>query len=243
MQLKIDTHMHTLVSGHAYSTIREMAEMAKEQGMDAIIFTEHAPGIPGTCGIYYFENLKVLPRERYGIRMYFGAEVNIMNTDGEVDLPEKTLKKMDFVIASIHSPCFLEERTVENVTKAVVNAMKNPYINAIGHPDDGRFPVDYEVIAKAAKETGTLLEVNNSSMREDNNRENALENIREMLACCKKYGVMVTTGSDAHLDLDAGKLELAEKVLEECDFPEELVATVSLEKLKHFMNRYKKGLL
>ena len=96
MRLRVDTHSHTLASGHAYSTIREMAEMARDHGMDAIFFTEHAPEIPGTCGRYYFENMKILPRERWGIQTYFGAEVNILNSNGEVDLSESLLKRMDF---------------------------------------------------------------------------------------------------------------------------------------------------
>lgn len=243
MKLKVDTHAHTLMSGHAYSTIREMAEMAREHGMEAIAFTEHAPAMPGTCQSYYFENTKILPRERYGIQTFFGAELNILNVQGEIDLPDKILKKLDLVIASIHTPCFHEERTVENVTAAMVNAMKHPLINIIGHPDDDRFPVDYEKLVRAAKETGTLLEVNNSSMREDNNRVNAVENIKTMLELCKKYNVPVTTGSDSHLDLDAGKLLLAEDILQQCDFPEELVVTTSLEKLKPFMNCFKNALL
>lgn len=242
MRLRVDTHSHTLASGHAYSTIREMAEMARDHGMDAIFFTEHAPEIPGTCGRYYFENMKILPRERWGIQTYFGAEVNILNSNGEVDLSESLLKRMDLVIASIHTPCFHEERSEEVVTKAFVKAMENPYINVIGHPDDSRFPVDYETLVKKAKETGTLLEVNNSSMRADNNRVNAVENIRIMLDFCKKYGVCITTGSDSHLDLDAGKLDLVEKILEECDFPEELVVTTSLDRLKPFINRFKQQL-
>ena len=81
--------------------------------------------------------------------------------------------------------------------------------------------------------------MNNSSMRADNNRINADKNIRKMLKYCKQYGVPITVGSDSHLDLDAGKLDLAERILKECDFPEELVVTTSLEKLKPFMNRYK----
>lgn len=239
MKFKVDTHSHTLASGHAYSTIKEMAEMAKEHGMEAIVFTEHAPEMPGTCGMYYFENMKILPRERYGIKTFFGVELNILNSNGDVDMVPELMKKMDLTIASIHTPCFHSEKTVDEVTKAVINAMKNPYINVIGHPDDSRFPVDYEAIVKAAKETGTLLEVNNSSMRPDNKREKAVENLRIMLKFCKKYGVSITTGSDSHLDLDAGKLNLVDKILTECDFPEELVATTSLEKLKPFMNRFK----
>ena len=163
-----------------------------------------------------------------------------MDSEGTVDMRDGLLKHLDIVIASIHTPCFCGERTKEAVTRAYVNVMKNPYINIIGHPDDSRFPIDYKVLVKTAKETGTLLEVNNSSLREDNKRENADENIRVMLEYCKKYEVPITTGSDSHLDLDAGKLNLAEQILAECHFPEELIVTTSLEKLKPYVNRYKK---
>lgn len=240
MKFVIDTHMHTIPSGHAYSTIREMAEMGKEHGLEAIVLTEHGPEMPGSCMSFYFENTKILPRERYGIQMFFGVELNILNANGDVDLPERILKRMDLTIASLHTPCFHGERSKEEVTKAYVNAMKNPYINVIGHPDDSRFPIDYEVLVKTAKETGKLLEINNSSMREDNNRENAVENIKTMLKLCKEYRVPVVAGSDAHIDLDVGKLGLVESILAECEFPEELVVSTDLEKIKPFMNRFKK---
>ena len=75
MKFVIDTHMHTIPSGHAYSTIREMAEMGKEHGLEAIVLTEHGPEMPGSCMSFYFENTKVLPRERYGIKTFFGVEL------------------------------------------------------------------------------------------------------------------------------------------------------------------------
>lgn len=74
-----DTHAHTIVSGHAYSTIREMASAAKRRGIQVQALTEHAPKMPGTCGLYYFQNLDVIPREMDGVRMLFGAELNIMD--------------------------------------------------------------------------------------------------------------------------------------------------------------------
>ena len=67
MQIKVDTHTHTLASGHAYNTMREMAETALEKGLEALAITEHAPEMPGSCCLYYFQNLKVVPRKRYEI--------------------------------------------------------------------------------------------------------------------------------------------------------------------------------
>lgn len=86
MKIVLDTHAHTIVSGHAYNTIREMAQMAKEKGLEAFALTEHAPQMPGTCHEFYFQNLHIVPREMYGVRLFMGVELNIMNEKGEVDL-------------------------------------------------------------------------------------------------------------------------------------------------------------
>lgn len=236
MKIIADTHAHTLVSGHAYSTIHEMAAAAAKKGMQVLALTEHAPEMPGTCGLFYFQNLKIIPREMSGIRMLFGAELNIMDADGQVDLPEQTIKNLDIVVASIHTPCFGTEHTKQEIMNAYVNTMKKPYINIIGHPDDGRFPIDYELLVKAARETHTLLEVNNSSLHPESIRQNARENILDMLDLCRQYEVPVTTGSDAHVDIDAGNFSHVCELLDYCAFPEDLVVTTNFEKLKPYLN-------
>lgn len=240
MKIVADTHTHTLASGHAYSTIREMAKSGAEKGLKALALTEHAPKMPGTCQLFYFMNLDVVPREMYGMKLLFGTELNIMDTEGTVDLPEKICQELDIVIASIHPPCYGFEHTCEENTHAYIETMKKPYINIIGHPDDGRFPVDYEAVVKAAKQTGTLLELNNSSMRTQSSRRNARENAMIMLDLCKQYDVFITTGSDAHVDADVGNFENAQDILKHCGFPKELVVTTDFEKLKPFLNKYKK---
>lgn len=239
MKFIADTHAHTLVSGHAYSTIREMAAAGAAKGLQVLALTEHAPKMPGTCHFFYFQNLDVVPREMNGLRLLFGAELNILDSDGTVDLPEKLCEDLDIVIASIHPPCFKTDSTMEEVTRAYVEAMKKPYVNIIGHPDDGRFPIDYEILVKTAKETKTLLELNNSSLRPQSFRQGTRENMLTMLDLCKQYEVPVTTGSDAHVDVDAGNFCNIENILEHCGFPEELIVTTDFEKLKPYLNLFK----
>ena len=200
-----------------------------------LALTEHAPKMPGTCGLFYFQNLDVVPRIQKGIRLLMGAEVNIMDPDGSIDLPEKTCRDLDIVVASIHPPCYGKEHTEAENTRAYVETMKKPYVNIIGHPDDGRFPVDYEVLVKTAKETGTLLEINNSSLRPQSSREGTRENMLTMLELCKQYEVPVTTGSDAHVNVDAGNFANVMEVLAACDFPEELVATLNMDLLRKYI--------
>ena len=49
----LDMHTHTLASGHAYGTIREMAQAAAENGLKLLGISEHAPGLPGTVDPFY----------------------------------------------------------------------------------------------------------------------------------------------------------------------------------------------
>ena len=164
-----------------------------------------------------------------------------MNEKGEVDLPENTLCQMDIAIASIHGPCYKGERTEEAITAAYLAAMENPLIHIIGHPDDGRYPVDYEQLAKKAKETGTILEVNNGSLRPGGFRVDTRKNDLKMLEYCKKYEVPVTMGSDAHMDVDLADYSYALPVIEESHFPEELIVNTSAELLKSCI-RYKRNM-
>ena len=186
----LDLHTHTVVSGHAYCSLREMAKAASEKGLEVLGITEHAPAMPGTCHKYYFENLKIVPREMYGIQLLLGSEVNILDAQGTVDLAQRTLERMDVVIASLHMPCMKPGSKLEN-TESYLNVMKNPYVNIIGHPDDGKYEFDYEALVQGAKEYGKVLELNNHSLDPDCNRENAVENDTVMLNLCKKYQVPV----------------------------------------------------
>ena len=239
MRVEIDTHTHTLASGHAYNTLNEMAQAAADKGLKGLAITEHAPEMPGTCHLFYFQNLRIVPRKKYGIQLLLGSEVNILDAQGTVDLAQRTLERMDVVIASLHMPCMKPGSKLEN-TESYLNVMKNPYVNIIGHPDDGRFPVDMKRLVKKAKETGTLLEVNNSSLRPEGFRENTKENCLEMVKECKAQGVMIVLGSDSHVDADIAEYPYAEEILRETDFPEELVANVSMEKLKACIKHGKK---
>lgn len=239
MRVEIDTHTHTLASGHAYNTIREMAKAAKEKGLKALAITEHAPEMPGSCHLFYFTNLKVVPRKIEGIDILFGSELNIMDAEGHVDLPTSTIKGLDITIASMHPPCYKGEKTLEEVTRAYINIMEREDIDIIGHPDDGRFPVDYEALVKAGKRTGTLLEINNASLRPGGYRANSRENALKMLEYCKKYEAMIVLGSDAHFDTAIAEYPYVNEVIEEAGFPVELIANTSYEKLQSLLKRNK----
>ena len=237
MQIAIDTHTHTLVSGHAYNTMKEMAKAAADKGLKGLAITEHAPMMPGTCHEYYFSNLRVVPRTMYGIELLLGVELNVLDESGAVDLDDSLIREMDLVIASFHIPCYRGEKTKERITDAYIRVMERGDVDIIGHPDDSRFPIDYERFVKAAARTHTILEVNHTSLKPDAYRVNARENYHQMLQYCKEHGVMVALGTDAHVDTLTGEYPYAYQLLEEEKFPEELVANTSVEKLKSLLRQ------
>ena len=232
----LDLHTHTLVSGHAYCSLREMAKAAADKGLEVLGITEHAPAMPGTCHKYYFENLKIVPREMYGIQLLLGSEVNILDAQGTVDLAQRTLERMDVVIASLHMPCMKPGSKLEN-TESYLNVMKNPYVNIIGHPDDGIYPLEYEPIVEAAKETNTLLEVNNNSLNPAGSRKHTRENLIAMLELCKEYKQPVIMNSDSHVFCDVARRDFSEKLIKEIDFPEELIVNRSVDVFKEYIHR------
>lgn len=233
----LDVHTHTIASGHAYNTMMEMIHEAQERGLEVYGITEHAPKMPGTCQDFYFHNLKVVERRHGDLELLLGAELNILDEKGTVDLAEPHLGRMDVTIASLHTPC-IRPGSREWNTQCLIEAMKNPHINIIGHPDDGRYPLDYEAVVQAAKEYHTLLEINNNSLHPRCTRENARENDLEILKLCRKYRVPVILGSDAHYYKDILNHEFTFPLLEETGFPEELVVNTDKKKLYAYINKY-----
>lgn len=234
MNFLIDTHSHTIASGHAYNSIDELTQEASRRGAEIIAITEHAPAMPGSCQSLYFSNLRVVPREKYGVKRLMGSEVNIIDFNGRIDLPDYILKQMDIVIASFHIPC-IKPGTVAQNTKAVLNVMKNPYVAIIGHPDDERYQMEYELVVIAARDNHKLLELNDSSLKAGGPRVGARDNDIKMLELCKKHNVCISVGSDAHIAEDICNFELAYKLLQEVDFPERLIVNTDVELLYSYL--------
>lgn len=236
----IDMHTHTIASGHAFNTIREMTTAAAQKGLALLGISEHAPKMPGSCHEFYFSNLKILDRSAYDVPVLFGVELNILDRDGNIDLATRHLETLDYAIASLHPPCipFMSEA---DTTQAVISAMQNPYINIIGHPDDSRFPLNYDEVVSAAVEHGVLLEINNASLAPTGFRIGARENYCRMLEYCMKYRCPVLLSSDAHADTLVGEHGFAAALLAECHFPDELVVNSSPEEFLSALRQKKKS--
>ena len=234
MNLIADLHTHTIASGHAFGTIREMAQAAAEQNLHILGVTEHAPGIPGTCHPIYFRSLKCVPKVLSGVRVLHGCEVNVLE-GGKLSLDPHYMVCLDYLIAGIHSMCYDDQGSAGN-TKNVIGCMEaDPRVRFISHPDDSRSPLDYETLVKAAKDLNVALEVNNSSLLPGAYRLNAHENYKTMLRFCETYGVNIIVNTDAHDPSAVGRFDAAISLLESVHFPEELILNSNEEKLLKFM--------
>lgn len=222
MKSLFDPHTHTIASGHAYSTLQEMAQAASQKGLQILGITEHAPGIPGTCDPIYFRNMHVIPRVMYGVRLLMGVELNILDTTGRLDLDERHYRCCDIRIAGIHLLCWEGGTRAQN-TEAMLAAIHNPWTHIISHPGDGTAELDFEPIVRAARDTQTLLEINSSSMIPSRHKEVARPNNIEILRLCRQMDVPVILGSDAHISYSIADYRYALPLLQETGFPDELV--------------------
>lgn len=228
-----DVHMHSILSGHAFGTIRELAAEGAARGMKLIGVTEHGPGIPGTCDIIYFRNLIDAPRELYGVQMLYGSEVNVLNT-GTVDLDRRHLDCLDYAVAGIHGLCYEDVGVVKN-TDNVIRCMEEKKVKFISHPDADTYPLDYKALVEGAKEYGVALEVNNSSLRKPALRPGCVDNYEKMLPLCMEYGVNIIVNTDSHDPSQVGDFTFARALLERVGMEEDLILSNDLEKLKAFL--------
>jgi putative hydrolase len=231
LNIVVDTHTHTISSGHSYSTIQENAKEALVNGIKMINMSDHAPNLPGATFKFHFTNLRVIPSVLYGVRVLKGAELNIINYNGDIDLDEYYLKNLDLALASFHDVC-IDPGTVEEHTNAAIKVLANPYVDVLAHPGNPQFQIDIEKVVKAARDYNKLIEINNHSFVV---RKGSAQNCLEIARMCKKYGVRLTTGSDAHICYDIGKFDNVKKLLEEAQIPEELVLTTSVQKMEEYL--------
>lgn len=199
--LKVDLHVHSIRSGDAFNTIQELAKNAAQKRMEAIAITEHGPAVDFGPAIQYFRSMWRLEKEICGVKILTGCETNIVNLDGELDLPDDVLAKLDIVLAGLHTTkaCPKNPNVAEN-TKAVINAIKKNRIHIITHPYKPKFPVDIEEVFKVACDYGTLLEVNLILLQ----KKEYFASIERLVELAIKNNTVLAVCSDAHVVSELG---------------------------------------
>lgn len=235
--LEFDIHTHTIASGHgSTATITDMAKAAAARNLKMLGITDHGPATLGGGRTSYFRSLSHAQRIRLGVEMMYGAEVNILDNSGKLDLEDSILDKLDYAIASIHKPV-KKPGTIEENTTAYIAAMQHPKVRIIGHCDDVKYPVDYLALIKAAMKYDVLLEINNSSLSPDGYRGDTRFNDLMILNLCRHFHYPVVLASDSHGTRHVGDFEHALELIKLAEMPEPLVMNYSLKAFKCFLGR------
>lgn len=236
MKIIADYHTHTVYS-HGTGTIEQNIEVAMQKGLKTLGVSDHSYR-HFSYGVKY-ENIPKMReeidrlQEKYKeIKILLGLEANILDNKGSIDVDDKILKLVDYVMAGYHFGSIpnkkvkgifnhafnfvgLDRFTKDYNTEATINAMKNNDIFIVTHPGD-KGAVYIEEVAKAAKETNTHLEINS--------HHGYLT--KEQLILIKDTGVKFMIGSDAHRPEDVGRFDDAIKRVKDTKVDLRLISNV-----------------
>ncbi len=239
MEIKTDLHIHTIASTHAYSTVMEYVAVARERGLEAICFTDHGPGGEDSPHIWHFPCQLSIPRQFGTLNVLYGAECNLMNMNGDLDLSPKELDRLDLVIGSYHDDSVEIANGVEYL-QLLCAGLKNPYVDIMGHAGRVLFPdFDERAFVVAAKEAGKLIEINNHTLepRYAPKFGGNWPHCRNIIAACKELSVPIVVNSDGHFCYDVGDYSNALALLKEYDFPYELIVNRSYATLMEYLDK------
>lgn len=235
MHFVADLHTHTVASGHAYSTVLEIAQAASDKGLEMIAVTDHGPSMPGGPHPYHFGNLSIIPSHLFGVRMLKGVEANVMDQNGTLDLDEYRLSRLDIVLAGLHALC-APSASVEENTRMMIRTMRNPWVDVIVHPGNPDYLVDIERVVRAAVEYDVALEVNNSSLT--GARQGSMPHCNAIAMMARHYGAKLMAGSDSHFAYSVGDFGAAGALLAENRILPEKVLNTSVDLvMKHLLRR------
>jgi putative hydrolase len=234
MQFVADLHVHTIASGHAYSTVLEIARVAADKKLAMIALTDHGPSMPGAPHAYHFSNQLAIPEEIFGVRVLKGIEANVIDREGGLDLDEYRLSKLDIVLAGLHTFCAPYGTPAEN-TAMLVNAMKSPWVDVVVHPGNPEYLIDEEAVVRAAAEYGVALEINNSSLTVV--RQGSRPHCDNIACLAKEYGCKIMVGSDSHFAFSVGDFGAAADLIEKHGIPAEQVLNTSVDLIRKHLER------
>lgn len=236
--LKIDLHIHTIFSGHAHSTIAEYVNRAKELSMDIIGISDHGPDIYSSMtNNYYFGSIQRIPRMIDGLIVLKGVEANIVGPNGELDLADKYLERLDYVMAGFHGEAGYVDKGLDANTDAIIATIRSGKVDIITHPYMTS-DIDFNIkrIAEAACEHDVLLEINTSYLRSHRLTENTLDDIKDMLKVVKRHGKKIIVNSDAHSIWELGDDEPLEKLRHKIRLDDEMIINNYPEELLRLLN-------
>lgn len=239
-----DYHTHTNYSDAKQGLI-DIVEAARNRGLKEVAITDHGP-LAAVIGVSnpnsYLklkEEINLINEEYDDIKVLLGAEANIRNIEGDLDIPPYIIKELDILIAGLHPytlptsikagvKIFLQnslrhlgkgcyEKAVKNNTQAVIAAMKNnPSLDILAHPGLF-FKLDIAEVAQVAVKERVLFEINCG------HEYPKISDIME----ADKYGINFIVNSDAHLSSTVGDFSYAKRIIKKLNLDEARIVNSS----------------
>lgn len=234
---KLDLHIHSLASGHAFNTVHEIISYSQKMGLRMIAITDHGPSMKGAPHAEYFEMFGRISKNIGKLEIMSGCEANILDLKGSLDIPENILEKLDWVMAGIHklTPYPKTATTIENTT-SIVNAIRNNRIDVISHPWRPEFQIDIKKVTSESKKRDVILEINISLLKTYKNNQKVIDKMREMVRECITQKMMMIVSSDAHWIHEIGDFSIMRDL--NIDMPKEFL--VDLGYIKKRLNKRRK---
>lgn len=245
-EFRCDAHTHTLYSRHAYSTIMENLQAARNAGLELLGSADHFSSMlfptAHIRNFQYFLNMDVWPRIYDGVVLLRGAEADIVDLDGglygqdivvsssivgrayqeEKTLFERVSDNLDYLVASVHNGDFARGASIEDATRMYLNVLAEPKVFILGHVGRSGVPFDVDAVLTAARDAHKLIEINEHSLQRGP-QSRTFKTCREIARRCAELGVGITASTDAHIACDIGEMPTVAELLASVVFPEELV--------------------
>ena len=231
-------HMHSTYSDGKLDML-DMARAAAKRGLKLIVFTDHSVSL-GVANGLSIERHKKQAAEIKKIQKQLGDEILVLHgseveikADGSLDYPDDFLASLDLVVASLHSSL---RQPREKITQRLLNAIRNPHVDIIGHPTGREIPdregadLDMDAVFKAAAESGVALEINAHPSRLD------LDDAFARRA--KELGIPITINTDAHSEGDLDLLHYGVAIGRRAWLePKDVINTWSVKKLTDWLKK------
>jgi putative hydrolase len=230
-----DLHTHTSVSQHAYSSVHELVSAAQQAGLLALGITNHGPALFDGAIEHHFICIKDLPIEVNGVLLLRGAEANIVDYRGTLDLSKRVLAPLDFVIGSYHIEVISPSTALDH-TKGWIKTIEGGSVDCLGHCGNPAYPFDHEEVVKACAAHGVAIEVNNNSFFV---RKGSEVNCKHVVELCLKHQVPIIVNSDAHSMYRVGLFTDADAMLYSMGVGEQHILNTSLERIRTFIQNRK----
>lgn len=167
-------HCHTVYSDGVLS-VRELAEACQALGYQYLAICDHSQSAAYAGGLKVddlrrqADEIDAVSERMKGFTIFKGIESDIL-ADGALDYPDDILRRLDLVVASIHSRMSMDRETM---TRRICRALEHPATAILGHPT-GRlllrrepFEVDLEQVFEVAARHGVVMEINAHPARLD----------------------------------------------------------------------------